>query len=162
GSGAVYDLGSNALRMAGWTSADAAGLPILPGLVRYDEAASGAINHALRFTVPATRQAYLWPARHYASSSTDPTRPPMGQRFRLNAGFNISGFSPLNQVILQALKTYGMFLADNGSAWYLSGVPDDRWNNDDLHNLQTLVHGSDFEGVDESSLMIDPNSAQSR
>jgi hypothetical protein len=162
GSGAVFDLTSNALRPAGWTSADAAGLPILPGLVRYDEVASGSVNHALRFTVPATRQAYVWPARHYASSSTDPTRPPMGQRFRVKAGFNTSGFSPANQVILTALKTYGMFIADNGSSWYLSGVPDDRWNNDDLHNLQTGVHGSDFEAVDESSLMIDPNSAQAR
>lgn len=162
GSGANFDLASDALRPADWTSADAAGLPILPGLVRYDEAASGAINHALRFTVPRTRQAYLWPARHYASSSTDPTRPPMGQRFRLKASFDISGFSSINQVILTALKRYGMFVADNGSAWYLSGAPDDRWNNDDLHNLQTGVHGSDLEAVDESSLMIDPDSAQAR
>ena len=161
-SGAVFNLGSNAMRPAGWTSADAAGFAIVPGLVRYDEVASGAINHALRFTVPRTRKSYVWPARHYASSSTDATRPPMGQRFRLKASFNISPFSSTNQVILQALKTYGMFVADNGSAWYLSGAPDDRWNNDDLHNLQTGVHGSDFEAVDESSLMIDANSAQSR
>lgn len=162
GSGAVFDLSSNALRPAGWTSADAAGLPILPGLVRYEEVVSGAINHALRFTVPNTRQAYIWPARHYASSSTDPTRPPMGQRFRLKANFDVSHFSPLNQVILRALKTYGMFVADNGSAWFLNGAPDDRWNNDDLHNLQSGVHGGDFEAVDESSLMVDPNSAQAR
>lgn len=162
GSGANFILASNALRPADWTSADAAGLPILPGLVRYDEVASGAINHAVRFTVPRTRQAYVWPARHYASSSTDPTRPPMGQRFRLKASFDISGFSPFNQVILTALKRYGMLVADNGSAWYLSGAPDERWDNDDLHHLQTGVHGSDFEAVDESSLMLDPNSAQAR
>lgn len=162
GSGAVFDLASNALRPAGWTSADAGGLPILPGLVRYDEAATGAIGHALRFTVPATRRAYVWPGRHYASSSTDLSRPPMGQRFRLKTSFNISGFSATNQVILTALKTYGMFIADNGSAWFLSGAPDPRWNDDDLHNLQTGVHGSDFEAVDESSLMIDPDSAAAR
>jgi hypothetical protein len=161
-SGAVFSLNSNTLRSAGWTSADAAGLPILPGLVRYDEVASGAINHALRFTVPRTRQAYVWPARHSASSSADPTRPPMGQRFRLRASFDVSGFSPTNQVILRALKTYGMFVADNGSSWYLSGVPDERWNNDDLHNLQTGVHGVDFEAVDESALMVAPDSAQAR
>jgi hypothetical protein len=162
GSGARFDLTSNALRPAGWTSTDAAGLPILPGLVRYDEVASGTVTHALRFTVPRTRQAYVWPARHYASSSTDPTRPPMGQRFRLKASFDMTKFSPMNQVILTALKTYGMFVADNGSSWFLSGVPDERWNNDDLHNLQNGVHGSDFEAVDESSLMVDPNSGQAR
>ena len=162
GCGAVYDLDSNALRPDGWTSADAAGLPILPGLVRYDEVASGEIRHALRFTVPRTRDDYLWPARHEASSSIDSTRPPMGQRFRLKAGFAISSFSAANQVILTALKTYGMFVADNGSAWYLSGAPDERWDNDDLHDLQNRVHGSDFEAVDESSLMIDPNSGQAR
>lgn len=162
GSGAVFDLTSNAMRPLGWTSADAAGFPILPGLVRYDEVAAGSINHALRFTVPRTRNAYVWPASHPASSSTDPTRPAMGQRFRLKATVDISGFSPANRVILTALKIYGMFVADNGSSWYLSGAPDDRWDNDDLHNLQTRVHGSDFEAVDESSLMIDPDSAQSR
>jgi hypothetical protein len=160
GSGAIFDLGSNLLRPAGFTSADAAGLPILPGLVRYDEVATGAINHALRFTAPQTQQAFLWPARHFASNSTDPALPPMGVRFRLKAGFDISGFSATNQVILTALQTYGMFLADNGQPWFLSGVPDERWDNDDLHNLQTGVHGSDFEAVDESSLMRDPNSAE--
>jgi len=162
GSGANFALTSNSLRPAGWTSADAAGLPIFPGLVRYDEVASGAINHALRFTVVQTRKAYLWPARHYASSSTDLNRPPMGQRFRLKAGFDMSRFSAANQVILTALKQYGMILADNGSNWYLSGAPDERWDNDDLHNLQTGVHGSDFEAVDESGLMIDADSAQAR
>ncbi len=131
GSGALFDLTSNGLRPAGWTSADAAGLPILPGLVRYDEVANGHIDHALRFTAPETQRAYVWPARHYASSNTDPNLPPMGQRFRLRANFDISGFSATNQVILQALKEYGMILADNGSAWYLSGIPDERWDDDD-------------------------------
>jgi hypothetical protein len=158
GSGAIFNLNSDALRPAGWTSADAAGLPIFPGLVRYDEVASGEIGHALRFTAPQTRKAYVWPARHYASSLTGTHYPPMGQRFRLKAGFDISGFSPQNQVILKALKRYGMMLADNGSAWYISGAPDPRWNNDDLHELDR-VRGSDFEAVAESSLTISPDSA---
>jgi hypothetical protein len=162
GSGALFDLKSNALRPAGWTSADAAGLPILPGLVRYDEVASGNINHALRFTVPQTRRAYIWPARHYASTLTGAQYPPMGQRFRLKASFDISRFSPANQVILTSLKRYGMFLADNGSAWFLSGVPDERWNNDELRQLQLYVHGSDFEAVNESGLMINPDSGEAR
>jgi len=162
GSGAIFDLKGHALRPAGWTSADAAGLPILPGLVRYDEAASGTINHAIRFTVNLTRKAYLWPARHFASSSTDLKRPPMGQRFRLKANFDISGFSPINQAILKALKTYGMFVADNGSDMYISGAPDERWDNDDLHKLQEKVHASDFEAVDESSLMLNADSGQAK
>jgi hypothetical protein len=161
GSGAIFDLNSNALRPDGWTSADAAGLPILPGLVRYDEVAAGEIRHALRFTVPQTRRAYVWPARHYASTLTDTHYPPMGQRFRLKADFDISGFSPEVQVILQALKTYGMILADNGSAWFISGVPDERWNNTVLRELRQ-VHGSDFEAVDVSSLLVDPDSGQVR
>jgi hypothetical protein len=161
GSGAVFDLKSYALRQAGWTSADAAGLPILPGLVRYDEVATGEIDHALRFTAPQTRRAYVWPARHYASSLTGEQYPPMGQRFRLRADFDISGFSPEVQVILRALKKYGMILADNGSAWYISGAPDDRWNNDVLRELST-VNGSDFEAVDVSSLMVAPDSGQVR
>ncbi|MGO9020105.1 MAG: hypothetical protein ACLQVJ_17350 [Syntrophobacteraceae bacterium] len=161
GSGAIFNLTSNALRPAGWTSADAAGLPIFPGLARYDEVASGEISHALRFTAPQTRKAYVWPARHYASSLTGTKYPPMGQRFRLKAGFDITGFSPQNQVILKALKRYGMMLADNGSAWYISGVPDPRWNNDDLHDLDG-VRGSDFEAVNVSSLMIGPNSAAAK
>src|SRR5512136_395487 len=119
GSGAVFNLRSHALRPSGWTSADAAGLAILPGLVRFDEVASGEIRHALRFTVPQTQRAFVWPARHYASSLTGSNYPPMGQRFRLKATVDISRFSPEVQVILRALKTYGMFLADNGSAWYL-------------------------------------------
>jgi hypothetical protein len=159
GSGAIFNLLSNALRPATWTSADAAGLPIFPGLVRYDEVAAGEIRHAIRFTVPQTQKAFLWPARHYASSLTGTQYPPMGARFRLKASFDISGFSAANQVILRALKKYGMLLADNGSAWYLSGAPDSRWNDSDLHNLGTIT-GAAFEAVDESSLMIDPNSGQ--
>jgi hypothetical protein len=161
GSGALFPLTSNALRPVTWTSADAAGLPILPGLANYDEVASGIIRHALRFTASRTQRAYIWPARHYASSYTDPNLPPMGLRVRLKAGVNISGYSPEVRVILQALKDYGMFLADNGSSWFISGAPDERWNNDALHTMGNL-HGSDFEAVDESSLMIDPNSGQSR
>jgi hypothetical protein len=161
GSGAVFGLTSNALRPETWTSADAAGLPILPGLVRYDEVTTGAIYHALRFTAEDTRRAYVWPARHYASSSIDPARPPMGQRFRLKASFTIpDNFSPEVKTILTALKTYGMFLADNGSNWYISGAPDSRWNDDRLVNELKQIKGSDFEAVDESGLMVDPNSGQ--
>jgi hypothetical protein len=158
GSGAVYDLNSNALRPAGWTSADAAGLPILPGLVRYDEVAAGEIRHALRFTAAQTRSEYVWPARHEASSLTGAQIPPMGQRFRLKAGFDISRFSAPVRVILQAMKTYGLILADNGSAWYISGAPDSRWDNDLLVSELAQVKGSDFEAVDVSSLMVDPDS----
>jgi len=160
-SGAIFNLLLNNLRPSGWTSADAAGLPIFPGLFRYDEIAAGEIRHALRFTVPQTRRAFVWPARHYASSLTGTQYPPMGVRFRLRASFDISGFSPTNQIILRALKKYGMILADNGSAWYLSGAPDSRWNDSDLHNLGA-VHGSDFEVVDVSGLMISPDSGQAR
>ena len=159
GSGAIFNLKSDALRPAGWTSADAAGLPITPGLVRYDEVAAGAITHAVRFTAPQTRKAYVWPARHYASDLTAANYPPMGQRFRLKAGFDVSTFAPQMQVILQGLKKYGMILADNGSSWYVSGAPDDRWDNDVLHQMSQL-QGSDFEAVDESSLMADPNSGR--
>ena len=161
GSGAVWNLNSNALRPKSWTSADAAGLPILAGLVRYDEVAAGAINHALRFTVNRTQRAFLWPARHYASSDTDPNLPPMGLRLRLKAGVDISSFSPQNRVILTALKHYGMIVADNGSSWYISGAPDSHWNNDDLHEL-SKISGSDFEVVDESTLRISPDSGQAR
>jgi len=158
---ARYDLHSHALRPDTWTSADAAGLPILPGLVRYDEVASGEINHAIRFTVPETRNTYLWPARHYASDLTGAQYPPMGQRFRLKANFDLSSFAPEVQVILRAMKKYGIILADNGSAWYISGAPDERWDNDMLHQLDRVT-GANFEAVDESSLMIDPNSGQAR
>lgn len=163
GSGAVFDLTSHALRPDTWTSADAAGLPILPGLVRYDEVVAGEIRHAIRFTVSKTRQAYVWPARHFASSSTDPNRPPLGQRFRLKSSFVIDGsFSPQGQIILQAMKTYGLILADNGSNWYISGEPNDNWNNDDLHDDFARVSGSDFEAVDVSSLLVDSDSGQAR
>lgn len=158
-AGAVYDLRSNALRPSGWTSADAAGLPIFPGLVRYDEVASGVIEHALRFTAPQTQRAFVWPARHFASSSTDAARPPMGLRLRLRADFNVNGLSAHARVIAQAMKTYGIILADNGSRWYVSGAPDDRWNNDVLHELDVL-RGSDFEAVDTSALMANVNSGQ--
>lgn len=146
GSGAIFDLGSNVLRPAGWTSADAAGLPILAGLVRYDEVESGAIRHALRFTVSRTQRAYLAPARHWASSDLNPLRPPMGMRVRLKAAFPIGGYPLRAQVILQALKTYGMIVADNGSDWYLSGVADARWNDEEMNTLKQL-RGSDFEVI---------------
>jgi hypothetical protein len=159
GSGAIWDLRSNALRPAGWTSADAAGLPIFPGLVRYDEVASGNIDHALRFTVALTRDSYIWPARHEASNSSNTDYPPMGLRLRLKASVDISGFPPQDQVILRALKKYGMIVADNGSNWYLSGASDSRWNDDALNQLKTIP-GSDFEVIDTSSLMVNPNSGQ--
>ncbi len=161
GAGAIFNLLSNALRPSGWTSTDAAGLPVFPGLLRYDEITAGEIRHAIRFTVPQTQHAFVWPARHYASSLTGTQYPPMGARFRLRAGFDISSFSAANQIILRALKKYGMLLADNGSAWYLSGAPDSRWDNSDLHNLG-LLKGSDFEAVDTASLMVDPNSGQAK
>jgi hypothetical protein len=161
GSGAVYDLRSNRLRPAGWTSADAAGLPILAGLVRYDEVAAGHIDHAIRVTVPESQQKYIWPARHQAGSSTDATLPPMGLRLRLKASIDISGFGRDARVILRAAKTYGLIVADNGSSWFISGVPDERWDNDVLHTLGR-IHGSDFEAVDESSLMVSSGSGQAR
>lgn len=156
-SGAEYDLRSNELRPEGWTSADAAGLPILPGLVTYDEVASGAIHHAIRFTASQTQKAHVWPATHDASSQTGLNYPPMGQRFRLKASFDMSGYSPHVQVILQAFKDYGLILADNGSSWYISGAPDDRWDNDILHEWDDIP-GSAFEAVDVTSLMVDPTS----
>jgi hypothetical protein len=161
GSGAIWDLKSNALRPDGWTSADAAGLPILPGLVRYDEVASGSIGHAIRVTVPRTQRTAVWPARHVASSSTDASLPPMGLRLRLKASVDISRYPPQLRVILTALKTYGMIVADNGSPWFMSGVPDEHWDNDMLHLLGQL-HGSDFEVVDTTSLTVDPSSGQTR
>jgi hypothetical protein len=146
GSGAIFNLRSNALRPAGWTSADAAGLPIFPGLARYDEVAHGVIDHALRFTAAHTRRAYIYPARHYASPSDDPALPPMGLRVRLKASVDISGFPKQARVVLQALKSYGMILADNGSNWYISGAPNPHWSNDDLHSLGRIT-GSMFEVV---------------
>ncbi len=150
-SGAVFNLSSNALRPDGWTSADAAGLPILPGLVRYDEVTAGAINHALRFTVAQTQRAYVHPATHYASSSTNANLPPMGLRVRLKASYNISGFTGEARVVLNALKKYGMMVADNGSNWFISGSTDTRWNDTDLNQLKT-VPGSAFEVVQLGTL----------
>jgi hypothetical protein len=162
GSGAIWDLRSHALRPDGWTSADAAGLPILPGLVRYEEVQAGAIQHAIRFTASRTRGSYVWPARHEASSITDLNVPPMGQRFRLKASFDLSGFAPEVQVILRAMQQYGIILADNGANWFIGGSPDPRWNDDILVNQLRLVKGSDFEAVDVSGLLLDPDSGQTR
>ncbi len=157
GSGAIWNLNSNALRPDTWTSADAAGLPILPGLVRYDEILSGKIDHAIRFTVSDTN-GYIWPARHLTSDDPSaPHIPPMGARFRLKPSFNISGYPAHMRVILTAMKTYGIILADNGSDWYVSGAPDPRWDNDMLHLLDDLT-GDDFEAVDTSVLMVNTNS----
>jgi hypothetical protein len=155
GSGATWDLRSNALRPAGWTSADAAGLPILPGLVRYDEVTAGTITHALRFTTNVTRQAYIYPARHDASSNTSASLPPMGLRVRLRASFDTSGLSPQARVIADALKQYGMILADNGSPWYVSGVSDPGFNDDVLHQLGAIT-GADLQVVDTSGLVNGP------
>lgn len=151
GSGAVWDLGSNHLRPAGWTSADAAGLPILPGLVRYDEVRAGAILHALRFTAPRTRTGYVYPARHQAGDSSSAALPPMGLRIRLKTSVDISGYPRQARVILTALQRYGMILADNGSPWFVTGAPDRHWDDEALHTLQR-IHGSDFEVVDTSGL----------
>ena len=154
GSGAIWDLASNALRPEGWTSADAAGMPIFPGLARYDEAVGRSeITHALRFTVRRTRRAFVYPARHYASNTSDPALPPMGMRVRLKADFDISGFSETNRVILRALKKYGMIVADNGSDWYISGAPDARWNDEELNELKSLV-GDDFEVVEMGEITV--------
>jgi hypothetical protein len=161
GSGAIWNLDSNALRPAGWTSADAAGLPILPGLVRYDEVQSGAITHAIRMTAEATDTSYLWPARHEAGTSSNPDLPPMGARFRLKASYNISGYSPQAQVVLRAMQQYGLIVADNGSNWYFGGTADDSWPAGLVNELKE-VPASAFEAVDESSLMVDPNSGQAR
>ena len=151
GSGAVWNLRSNRMRPAGWTSADAAGLPILPGLARYDDIRRGSINHALRFTVQRSRRAYIYPARHFASSLTDPDLPAMGQRVRLKASFDVSGFPRQARIVLTALKRYGMIVADNGSNWFISGAPHSRWDNGQLRALKR-VPGSAFEVVDTSRL----------
>jgi hypothetical protein len=152
GSGATWDLGSNALRPAGWTSADAAGLPIFPGLVRYDELATGAIHHAIRFTAPTTCNGYIYPARHEAGSGSCAVNPPMGLRVRLKASVDTSGFGPQARIVLQALKTYGMLLADNGSPWYITGAPHTGWDDDDLHDLGQ-IHGDAFEVVDTTGFV---------
>ena len=157
GSGAIWDFNSNTLRPATWTSADVAGLPILPGLVRYDEIVAGKINHALRFTAEKSA-GYIWPARH-PNEDLQVGIPPMGARFRLKTDYDISGFPQEMHVILQAMKKYGIVLADNGSNWYISGAPDERWDNDMLHQLDVLT-GNDFEAVDTSGLMMDVNSGK--
>jgi len=152
GSGATWDLRSNALRPDGWTSADAAGLPILPGLVRYDEVAAGVIRHAVRFTTPDTRSAHIYPARHDASDSSSASLPPMGLRVRLKASVDLSGYSPFARTIAEALKRYGMILADNGSPWYISGMSDARFDDDVLHELDDIT-GRDLEVVDTSGFV---------
>jgi hypothetical protein len=161
GSGAVYDLRSNRLRAAGATSADAAGLPILPGLVRFDEVRSGRVDHAIRLTTNRTRNAYVWPARHAASTATDANLPPMGLRLRLKAGVDTSRLPAQARVVADALKRHGAILADNGSPWFLSGTQDDRWDNDALNALKSL-RGADFEAVDTTGLMVDPASGAVR
>jgi hypothetical protein len=162
GSGAIYDLRRNDLRPAEWTSADAAGLPILPGLARYEEVQAGVIRHALRFTAESTRREFIWPARHFASDDTDPSLPPMGQRFRLKASFDVSPYPHDVQVILTALKTYGMILADNGGNWFVSGAPDPRWDDETLVDTLRGITGDNFEAVDVSGLMVSPDSAQAQ
>ncbi len=158
-SGSAYNLNSHALRPSTWTSADAAGLPVLPGLARFDDVAAGKIEHALRFTASVTQRAFIWPARHFASSNTDTARPPMGLRLRLKSNVNIDAFPPQAKVIAQAMKTYGIILADNGSNWFVSGAPDDRWDNNALRVVNSL-RGSDFEAVDTAPLMISVDSGQ--
>jgi hypothetical protein len=147
GSGAIWSLTSNALRPRGWTSADAAGLPILPGLVRYEEIAAGHIDHAIRFTVSRSRRAYIYPARHFASNRTSKALPPMGLRLRLRSNYPVASFPPQARIVLKALRRYGMIVADNGTSWYLTGAPNPGWDNDQLHTLGK-VKGSDFRVVD--------------
>jgi hypothetical protein len=161
GSGAIWNLNSNALRPAGWTSADAAGLPILPGLVRYDEVQSGSITHAIRMTAATTDTSYIWPARHEAGARSDPNLPPMGARFRLKASFDISGFSPQAQVVLRAMQQYGLIVADNGSNWYFGGTADPAWPLALVDELKQIP-ASEFDAIDESSLMVSPDSGQAR
>jgi len=158
-NGAIFDLRSNSLRPDTWTSADAAGLPILPGLVRYEEVQAGEINHAIRFTIQRSQRAYVWPARHFASSITDQNVPPMGMRFRLKASFDISGFSSEMQVILRAMQRYGIIVADNGSDWYISGAPNPNWDDDNLVSSFDQIRGDHFEAMDSSSLQLNPDSA---
>jgi hypothetical protein len=152
GSGAVFDLRSNALRPEGWTSADAAGLPIFPLLVRYPEVRSGQIDHALRVTVERTQRGYIHPATHFASSSSDPALPPMGLRLRLRASYSLAGFHGESLIVLRALKRYGLIVADNGSSWYITGAPDPRWNDADLEQIKR-VPGSAFEAVQTGPIL---------
>ncbi len=160
GSGAIWDLGSDALRPAGWTSADAAGLPILPGLVNYNEVESGAMDHAIRFTAECTQTAYLWPARHEAGQKGRSACPPMGARFRLNSGYTPkSACSAMCQTVLRTMKTYGLILADNGSNWYFQGTADSRWTDAEVDQLKQIP-ASEFEAVNESCLMVSAGSGQ--
>jgi hypothetical protein len=158
GSGAIWDLDSNRLRPETWTSADAAGLPILPGLIRWDEVKAGRIQHAIRFTVDCTTDSYVWPARHEAGVD-DPDCPPMGARFRLSAEFDLSAFSPKARVVLRAMQRYGLMLADNGSDWYFQGTRDAHWRNGLLDQLKS-VPASAFEAVDATACMVDRDSAR--
>jgi hypothetical protein len=159
GSGAIFDLKSNNLRPLGWTSADAAGLPIYPGLVKYHELASGAINHALRFTIPKTSKRFIWPARHFASKINDKTLPPMGMRLRLKASFNIEHLSPQAKIIAKTLQEYGMILADNGGALFITGEPNENWDKNDLKELKR-INARNFEVVDVSQWQVTKNSAE--
>jgi hypothetical protein len=161
GSGAVWDLRSNRLRPSGWTSADAAGLPILPGLLRWDEVHAGRVDHAIRFTTNVTDRRFIWPARHQAGSVSNAAYPPMGARFRLKAGFSLAGYGRDAQVVLTAMKAYGLVLADNGSPWYFQGTADDRWTAPLLDDLKR-VPASAFEAVDSVRLMVSGNSGQVR
>src|SRR5207237_4182730 len=159
GSGAVFDLKSHALRPAGWTSADAAGRPICPGVLRYDEVARGLVDHAIRFTAERTDRSYVWPARHQAGAASDPSLPPMGARFRLKSDFGFTGFSPQTQVVLMAMQRYGLILADNGSNFFFQGQTDPRWSDQLISELKRIPAGA-FEAVDGSALMLDPSSSQ--
>jgi hypothetical protein len=163
GSGAIWNLRSNRLRPAGWTSADGAGLPILPGLVNYDEVESGHIDHAVRFTAQTTSTADLWPARHEAGSTGKPDYPPMGARFRLKASFRLppARCARACQVVIKAMKTYGLILADNGSNWYFQGTADRRWTYTMVDQLKQIPAAA-FQAVDESCLMVSPNSGEAR
>jgi hypothetical protein len=161
GSGAIWNLKSDALRPRGWTSADAAGLPILPGLLRYDEVAAGTVDHAIRFTTDKTNRAYVWPARHQAGAVSDPSYPPMGARFRLKAGYSLAGLRPDTQNVLRAMKSYGLILADNGSPWFFQGTSDTRWPSALLDQLKQIP-ASAFEAVDESRLMVSVDSGAAR
>jgi len=161
GSGATWNLGANGLRPATWTSADAAGLPIFPGLLRLEEVQEGRVQHAIRFTAQQTDRSFVWPARHQAGASSNSSLPPMGARFRLRAGFPISRFGPATQVVLTAMQHYGLILADNGSNWYFQGGAQNGWSDAMISELKTIP-AAQFDAIDESSLMIDPNSAQAR
>jgi hypothetical protein len=159
GSGAIWDLRSNDLRPAGWTSADAAGLPILPGLLRRDEVAAGVVDHAIRVTAARTDRSFLWPARHQAGAARDPNLPPMGGRFRLRSDFDLSPYRADTKVVLRAMQRYGLIVADNGSDWYFTGTSEEGWDTGLLDELKRIPAGA-FEAVDASSLMVDPDSGQ--